>query len=359
MADIENVSSSKKSGIEYRKNSDGSTNAKYIDILEEDRPIAAQKFVCMSFVSPEKIIKQRETFMFNEYIKQWEMNKSLEKFNHFISFISYKYSLDNAKVMSDLEDFCKTEKENLFLTTLEDEYKTFLDNNEEKLNETFQKTHSFRTNVRGVKVRGSFPTQDEAEMRCKMLREVDPNHDVFVGPVGMWMPFDPEAYKTGKVEYLEDELNQLMHEKDKNEKKAKNEFDKRVKESKKKAIEDNIAKAKTSGNKLTQMLNDEGNLVSSKDANTIDNKLDDDVAVSDIRKELFEGDNIITSKNKANDHGLSKLSAESQNNLIEGLTGGKVNKVMSDSNDDANDSSNVDNITIKAITDNDNDNVKD
>lgn len=347
MTDIENVLSPQKKGIEYKKNADGSTNAKYIDILEEDRPIAAQKFVCMSFVSPEKIIKQRETFLFNEYVKQWDMNKSLEKFNHFINFLTYKYSLDTANIMTDLEDFCKTEKDNLFLTTVEDEYKTFLDNNEDKLNETFQKSHTFRTNVRGVKIRGSFPTQEEAEMRCKMLREVDPNHDVFVGPVGMWMPFDPDAYKTGKVEYLEDELNQLMHEKDKNETKAKNEFDKRVKETKKKAIEDNIEKAKSSGNKLTQMLNSDGNLVSSKDANTIDNKLSDDVAVSDIRKELFEGDNIITSKNKNNDHGLSKLTKESQQNLIDGLTGGGAASALT------NESQNTDNITIKAIDDGD------
>ena len=47
----------------------------------------------------------------------------------------------------------------------------------------------------------------------KLLREIDPNHDVYVGPVGMWMPWEPEAYKTGRVEYMEDELNQLMKEK--------------------------------------------------------------------------------------------------------------------------------------------------
>ena len=67
----------------------------------------------------------------------------------------------------------------------------------------------------------------------------------------MWMPWDPEAYKTGKVEYLEEELNQLMYEK-KNEAKAKDEFDKRVKESKVEAIEKNKELAAETGNKLTQ-----------------------------------------------------------------------------------------------------------
>ena len=35
-------------------------NPKYVDLLEEDKPIAGQKFVCVSFVSPEKILKKKE-----------------------------------------------------------------------------------------------------------------------------------------------------------------------------------------------------------------------------------------------------------------------------------------------------------
>jgi hypothetical protein len=138
------------------------------------------------------------------------------------------------------------------------------------------------------------------------LREVDPNHDVFVGPVGMWMPFHPEAYKTGRVEYLEDELNQLMHEKDKNEKQAKTEFDARVRETKEKAIADNMKKALESGNVLTQTINADGQLVSVKDMNTTELSLNENSSLSDIRKELFEGENIVTDF-KNSDHGLSEL----------------------------------------------------
>jgi len=139
-----------------------------------------------------------------------------------------------------------------------------------------------------------------------MLREVDPNHDVYVGPVGIWMPFHPEAYKTGRVEYLEDELNQLMHEKNKNEKQAKLEFEKRVKETKIKAMEENKKRALESGNKLTQTLNEDGELVSVANTNTTETSMKgDNISVADVRKELFEGDNIVTSKNT--DHGLSEL----------------------------------------------------
>jgi hypothetical protein len=153
-------------------------------------------------------------------------------------------------------------------------------------------------------VRGVYPTQGEAEMRCKMLREVDPNHDVMVGPVGLWLPFHPEAYKTGRVEYLEEELNQLMHEKKSNEEFAKTEFEKRVRESKEKAMEDNKKKALESGNVLTQTLTKDGQLVSVRDVGDLSNETS---TVTDVQKQLFEGDNIVTDY-KNSDHGLSQLT---------------------------------------------------
>lgn len=285
--------------ITYRVNADGTPNPTYVDMLDEDKPIAGQKFTCVSFVSPEKIIKQRELYNFQQFLKQWDMNKSLEKFNHFLNFLAYKYNLNFDTISKDLQDFCKDEKDNLFLTTLEDDFKNYIDTNEERLETQFGKEHGFQTSVRGLKVRGSYPTQEEAELRCKLLREVDPNHDVYVGPVGLWMPFHPDSYKTGRVEYLEDELNQIMQEKNKNEASAKVEFDKRVRETKEKAMEDNKKKALASGNVLTQTIDAEGNLISVKD-------MKEEISVADLRKELFEGENIVT--DKKNDHGLSRVA---------------------------------------------------
>jgi len=291
--------------IDYRYNMDGTENPKYVDLLDEDRPIAGQKFCCVSFVSPENILKQREMYFMEEFLKSWDLTKSLEKFNQFLNFIAFKYSLNFNNMYDDLQEFVKEEKNALSVNTLNDDYKTFLDNNEERLEKRFNDACNFQTSIRGLKVRGCFPTQQEAELRCKLLRELDPHHDVYVGPVGMWMPFHPEAYKTGRVEYMEDELNQLMHEKKNNEDKAKEEFDKRVKEAKQKAIEDNKRKALESGNKLTQTLNDDGNLISVRDMNTQENALtqNDVVTSADIRRELFEGENIVTSNDS--DHGLS------------------------------------------------------
>ena len=281
---------------EHQKKADGTQNPNYVDLLEEDKAISGQKFVCVSFVSPENVLKRRELFMFEEFLKDYDFSKSMEKFSQFLNFLAYKYNLNFETLMSDMQEFVKSEKNELKTTDIYDSYKTFLDNNENELDDQFNKQNNFQTSVRGLKVRGSYSTQEEAELRCKLLREVDPNHNVYVGPVGVWMPWEPEAYKTGRVEYLEDELNQLMHEKNLNEAKAKQEFEKRIQETKRKAIEENVKLAKESGNKLTQRLDKEGNLVGVNNTMEEDLKQLDDTSSESIKKALFEGDNIVRKK---------------------------------------------------------------
>lgn len=250
-----------KSGFPRKKKANGRKNPKYVDLCDEDAPIPGQKSVCLSFVSPEKILKDRELYMFEAFVKQWDMSKSMEKFYDFMQFVSFKYKLDVETLMSDLADFVKEEESKIKAKTLDEDFRTFVEKNEDRLNSEFQKKHEFQTSVRGLKIRGVFGTQEEAELHCKRIREKDPNHDIFVGPVGIWIPFDPDAYKTGRIEFMEEELNQLHSEKMKNEALAKEEFEKRVRETKRKAIEENIKIASKSGNKLTQTIDDDGNLI--------------------------------------------------------------------------------------------------
>jgi hypothetical protein len=276
--------------------------SKSIDLLDEDRPIAEQKFACLSFISPEEIIKRKDLFMFTEFVKQFDFNKSMEKFVQFINFISFKYNINVDELMEEFKTFVESERKTLTVN-VDNDFKNFMDTNSETLESEFSKQNDFTTSVRGLKVRGVFPTQAEAELRCKMIREVDPNHDVYVGPVGMWLPFHPDAYKTGKVEYLEKELNELMHQKKKNEDIAKIEFDKRVKESKLKAIQENVEKARESNNRLTQTINENGDLISIQNANTLEKTLGVNATLEEIKRELFEGDTI-ASKDET-DHGLA------------------------------------------------------
>ena len=98
------------SGVTLKNNTDGSENPNYVDLLDEDKPISGQKFACMSFISPEHIIKQKEMFYFEEFLKQWDFNKSMEKNLQFLNFLSYKYNLDFNSINNDFQEFIKEEK---------------------------------------------------------------------------------------------------------------------------------------------------------------------------------------------------------------------------------------------------------
>tara|TARA_Y100000816_G_scaffold269519_1_gene232516 strand:+ start:3488 stop:4450 length:963 start_codon:yes stop_codon:yes gene_type:complete len=288
-------------------NPDGTSNVKYVDVLDEDKPIANQKFVCVSFVSPETILKQKNVFYFEKFLRNYELSKSMEKYHQFLNFIAFKYNLSSDVLLEDFKEFAKEEIDVLKEETITNDYKNFLDAKEEEMEADFNRDFQFQTSVRGIKVRGVYPSLEEAELRCKMLREIDPNHDVYVGPVGLWMPWEPEAYKTGRVEYMEDELNQLMHEKNKNQQFAKAAFEKRVKETKTSAIEENIKNAESANVTLTQDIDEDGNFINiGKNTQEETLNVNDEVSVADIRSELFEGDNIVMDADT--DKGLSKLS---------------------------------------------------
>jgi hypothetical protein len=278
---------------------------KYADLLTVDRPIAGQEFVVMSFCSPEKILKQKELYFFEQFVKTWDFTKSMEKFIQFVNFVSFKYKIPIEKLTVDFEEFVSEEKKTLTGSSVEDDYKNFLDNKEEEMQKQFDKDHNFRTNVRAVKCGGTFPTYEEAEFRAKVLGEQDNSVDIFVGPVGTWLIMHPDPDKTSNSAFYNDELNRLFHEKKKNQEKAKQEFDARVREAKRKAIQDNIEKASINGAKLTQNIDEDGNLYSCNQTE-LSSFLGDgrEITKTELCKKLFEGDDIITGDT---DHGKSRL----------------------------------------------------
>ena len=87
-----------------------------------------------------------------------------------------------------------------------------------------------------------------------------------------------------------------MGEKKKNEDSNKLKFESRVKESKLNAIQENMKKAEETNNRLTQTINDKGELVTIKNMNTQEKNLGINATLEDIRKELFEGDDIVVGK---------------------------------------------------------------
>ena len=146
------------------------------DYLEADKEIRGQNYVCLSFISPENVLKNKETYYVHNFLKS----------------ICSEYGLEEDIIV--------------------DKYKDYLFNSKVNLDKAFSEQNEFRTSVRGLKVRGIYDTLQEAEMRAKRLQKSDPNFNVFVGQVGFWLPWDPEPKDIGEEQYLNDELNQLMTE---------------------------------------------------------------------------------------------------------------------------------------------------
>ena len=159
------------------------------DFLEVDSNIPGQNYVCLSFVSPEKTLKQKEIFMVTKFLHQ--------VFN------------DKERKYQDLRDKM-SDSVNITYDSVNEMYKDWRISRNKELEQDFYEMNDFRTTVRGLKVRGTYDTLKEANKKATILRRKDPAFNVFVGQVGYWLPWDPECQDIENQEYQEGELNNLM-----------------------------------------------------------------------------------------------------------------------------------------------------
>ncbi len=144
------------------------------DFLEVDDPLAGQSYVCLSFVSPETIIESKESFKVSKFLQSYCKDQDL-----------------------DLEDVMK-------------KYTDYTYKYENELQKDFDERNKFQTNIRGLKVRGTYSTREEADKRAKSLQSIDSDFHVFVGQVGYWLPWDPCADKVQDEHYINGQLNDMM-----------------------------------------------------------------------------------------------------------------------------------------------------
>jgi len=68
-----------------------------------------------------------------------------------------------------------------------------------------------KVTVAGVKVRGSYGTEEAARKRAAFLQSnVEPAADVFVGEVGKWLPLTPNVESVEDQQYAQRELNLMV-----------------------------------------------------------------------------------------------------------------------------------------------------
>ena len=191
---------------------DGDMEEDYLDV---DKPISGQNFYCVSFVSPEKILEQKDKFMFYHYERAVNKKISTMLDEGLTSLIdkSEDGNVDISDVIVLKKSVIKTcEEYDLTFEQFKNKYEDFKFSNEEKIGEVFDKANNFKTSVRGVKVRGVYDTKREADVRASVLQRQDPLFDVFVGQMGYWCPWDPNPQKIDDIEYMNNDLNKLVKE---------------------------------------------------------------------------------------------------------------------------------------------------
>ena len=190
------------------------------DFLDVDKPLPGQNFYCVSFVSPEKILAQKEQFMFYHYERsvQQRLTTMLDEAITTLINKSEDGTVDVAEIIrikKSVATACKDE--DVSFDKFKEKMEDFKFRDEEKVGDLFDKNNNFRTSVRGVKVRGVFDTKREADVRAAVLQRQDQLFDVFVGQVGYWCPWEPNPQKIDDIEYMNTDLNKLVKEYKQNE----------------------------------------------------------------------------------------------------------------------------------------------
>ncbi len=204
--------------------------------MSDDPDIPSQRWCLLSFISPESVLNRKDPFFFSAFLRQYELQvrtkgleeflvKTIQKFNNQMEEEANKLSaadlsgaaqlcrkstLQIEPFITDFQKFVKEKQKDLTASKLQEEYDDFMFKNGVQLEDEFYAKNDFRTTVRGLKIRGAYSTREEAESRAKKLQKMDADHNIFVGQVGKWLPWDPSPNAIQDQEYAEDQLNTLM-----------------------------------------------------------------------------------------------------------------------------------------------------
>jgi hypothetical protein len=186
-----------------------------------------------------------------------------------------KSTLSIESYVTEFQKFVKAHLKELTASNMKEEYDDFLYKHSAKLEDDFYAKNNFQTTMRGLKIRGSYGQKEEAEARAKKLQKMDPDHNIYVGQVGKWLPWDPSPSAIPDQEYAEDQLNTLMKKYKENEE-AREQFHKEQR--------DRARKTKT----VMNMDGNEAQSDYSSSKNLTVSKVDEDTSVPSLGKDASE-----------------------------------------------------------------------
>ena len=217
-------------------------------MLEPDDEVRGQNFVCLSFLTPNRgLLKQKDLWFFSEFLKFYTLDYKIKATESFIlgQFRDIQNAISDAtlavanmdltdvsglaavkkdtvaaldkirgataqKSAEDLQNHIKTNMSDFRESTIVEDYEKWFAVHHQRLEDEFHKQANFQTTMHGLKVRGTYPSEDMAKARAKALHKKDPWFSVFVAPVGQWLPWDPDPEDVPNSEYQNEDLNKLM-----------------------------------------------------------------------------------------------------------------------------------------------------
>ena len=216
--------------------------------LEGDEEVRGQKYVCLSFLTPNRgILRNKDLFFFTKFLEFYEMNHRIAATESFLmqAFNTMQNTLSDVemdirnadiadvsgardvlvklsdkvkaqradisrKTTGDLETHVKSNLSDFKESAIVESYEKYMLKNRQRLEDEFHKQKNFQTTMHGLKVRGVYSTQEQANARAKALNKKDPYFNVYVADVGEWLPWDPDPDDVKDQEYQSDDLNKLM-----------------------------------------------------------------------------------------------------------------------------------------------------
>jgi Family of unknown function (DUF5832) len=251
-------------------------NAVIEDFLDEDTELPGQRYVLLSFLSPEKVLDKKELFFFEKFLHAYEVDWKVKNLENYMlemvknindqidehskelelkdqlaaAEICRKNRLHLETVMSQYSSFVQKNRTDMNKTKIVEAYDNFMYTHKSKLEDEFYALNDFRTTIRGVKVRGVYANPKEAEIKAKKLQSKDKYHNIFMGEVGKWTPWDPSPNEIKDQEYNNDQLNSLMKKYKENEDSREQFFEERTKGNKQ------VVGAPTSGGAASDQFGD-------------------------------------------------------------------------------------------------------
>ena len=213
--------------------------------LEGDEEIRGQKYVCLSFLTPNRgILRNKDLFFFSKFMEFYQMDYRIHSTEAFVmeqvrllqnTLSEIEVTLVNAdvsdaktlltktseeiaklrgalaqKTSADMETYVKANLSNFKESAIVESFEKYMLLNRQRLEDEFHKQNNFQTTMHGLKVRGVYSTQEQANARAKALNKKDPYFNVYVADVGEWLPWDPSPEEIKDQEYQNDDLNKLM-----------------------------------------------------------------------------------------------------------------------------------------------------